>query len=42
MTLLTLEERRWLNAYHAKVLDVLGPELDAAERSWLMEKCAPL
>ena len=40
--LLTDGERRWLNDYHAKVLDVLGPELDATERQWLMEKCAPL
>ena len=42
VTLLSEDERRWLNAYHAQVLDVLGPELDANERSWLMEKCAPL
>jgi Xaa-Pro aminopeptidase len=42
VALLTEEERRWLNAYHARVLDVLGPELDTAERRWLMEKCAPL
>ena len=40
--LLTDAERRWLNDYHAQVLDVLGPELDAGERRWLMEKCAPL
>ena len=42
VTLLTDDERRWLNTYHAQVLDVLGPELDAAERQWLIEKCAPL
>ena len=42
VALLTVEERRWLNGYHARVLDVLGPDLDAAERSWLIDKCAPL
>ena len=42
VTLLTDEERRWLNTYHARVLDMLGPELDADERRWLMDKCAPL
>ena len=42
VTLLTEDERRWLNAYHARVLDVLGPELDGDERRWLMDKCAPL
>ena len=42
VTLLTDEERRWLNTYHARVLDVLGPELDTDERRWLMDKCAPL
>lgn len=41
-SLLTDEERRWLNDYHARVLDVLGPELDADERKWLLDKCAPL
>ncbi|MES2755476.1 MAG: aminopeptidase P family protein [Pseudomonadota bacterium] len=42
VALLSDEERRWLNSYHSEVLDVLGPELDSAERSWLMDKCAPL
>jgi Xaa-Pro aminopeptidase len=41
-TLLSEDERRWLNTYHAKVMDVLGPELDSGERGWLAEKCAPL
>ncbi len=40
--LLTQTERRWLDAYHAQVLDVLGPQLDASERTWLLEKCAPI
>ncbi len=40
--LLTQAERRWLDNYHAEVLDVLGPQLDASERAWLLEKCAPI
>jgi len=40
--LLSEDERRWLDAYHAKVLDVLGPEMTADERAWLIAKCAPI
>jgi Xaa-Pro aminopeptidase len=40
--LLSEDEKRWLNAYHAQVLDILGPQLDSAEREWLLAKCAPV
>ena len=40
--LLTSTERDWLDAYHARVLDVLGPQMDAEERTWLAAKCAPI
>lgn len=40
--LLTAEERHWLDAYHAQVLDVLGPQMTADERAWLLGKCAPI
>lgn len=40
--LLDLAERHWLNAYHAEVLDRLGPGLDGAHRAWLLAKCAPI
>ncbi len=40
--LLSDAERQWLNAYHADVLDRLGPDLDPEHRSWLLAKCAPL
>lgn len=40
--LLTTEERGWLNAYHARVADVLAPELEGADRNWLLEKCAAI
>jgi Xaa-Pro aminopeptidase len=42
-TLLTAEERQWVDDYHAKVLSVLTPEMtDAEDRAWLTAKCAPL
>jgi Xaa-Pro aminopeptidase len=40
--LLTAGERDWLDAYHARVLAVLAPEMDADERAWLAAKCAPI
>ena len=41
-TLLTPAERHWLDEYHARVLDILGPQLNGEERSWLLGKCAPI
>ncbi|MEG3181337.1 aminopeptidase P family protein [Sphingomonas sp. LT1P40] len=40
--LLSEEERRWLDGYHAKVLEVLGPQLSPDERVWLEAKCRPI
>ena len=40
--LLSAGEREWLDAYHARVLDTLGPDLDRDERGWLERACAPL
>ncbi|MFL5179221.1 MAG: M24B family metallopeptidase, partial [Microvirga sp.] len=36
-TLLTADESEWLDAYHARVREVLTPELDEATRAWLVE-----
>lgn len=41
-TLLTAEERRQLDAYHARVLMVVGPRVPAEVRRWMEESCAPL
>jgi Xaa-Pro aminopeptidase len=35
-------EREWLNAYHARVQEVIGPQLSGLERDWLNEATAPL
>jgi len=34
-TLLTAEERDWLNEYHARVREILSPLLDTETRGWL-------
>lgn len=41
-SLLTVEETAWWNAYHARVLEVVGPQLDDKTRAWLAEQCRPL
>jgi Xaa-Pro aminopeptidase len=40
--LLTEAEKRWLNAYHARVLKIIGPLVDPAARTWLRAACAAL
>ena len=35
-------ERRWLNAYHARVFAVLGPQMQGDELAWLEAKCAAI
>ena len=41
-SLLTSKELDWLNAYHTRVLEVVGPQLGGDERRWLEAKCAPI
>lgn len=40
--LLSAAEIGWWNAYHARVLEVVGPQLDGADLAWLEEACTPL
>lgn len=40
--LLTPDEITWLDAYHARVLAALAPDLDAEDRAWLEQACAPV
>ncbi len=35
-------ELAWLDAYHARVLTVIGPQLSGAELAWLEGACAPI
>ncbi|MBB4100537.1 aminopeptidase P family protein [Sphingomonas kyeonggiensis] len=41
-SLLTEQERHWLDSYHAEVLRILGPQLSGDELAWLEAKCAPI
>lgn len=40
--MLSPAERQWVDAYHARVLDVLGPQMTGDDLAWLKGKCAPL
>ena len=40
--LLTKEERDWLNAYHARVREVIGVQLEGEAKAWLEEATAAL
>ena len=40
--LLAADELAWLDAYHARVREVIGPELGPADRAWLEAATAPL
>jgi Xaa-Pro aminopeptidase len=35
-------ELEWLNDYHAKVLALIGPQLEGEDKAWLERQCAPL
>ncbi len=40
--MLTGKERAWLDSYHARVNEVIGPQLDAPTRKWLDAATRPL
>ena len=39
---LSSDELDWLNAYHARVWEEIGPRLSGAVKDWLEKACAPL
>ena len=41
-SLLSLDERTWLDAYHGRVLDNIAPKVDDPDRAWLERACAPI
>jgi Xaa-Pro aminopeptidase len=41
-SIMTTDELKWLNAYHARVQAMVGPHLSTAERSWLATACEPI
>jgi len=42
LSLLTNQEKDWLNAYHGNVFALLSPHLTPDEKSWLQAKCQPI
>jgi Xaa-Pro aminopeptidase len=40
--LLSDDERRWVDDYHAEVRRIVGPQLDGEAKTWLEAACAPL
>jgi Xaa-Pro aminopeptidase len=40
--MLSDRELDWLNDYHAKVLALIGPQLEGNDKAWLERQCAPL
>ena len=41
-SLLSEAERAWVDGYHARVLDEVGPLLSGDDHAWLAEACRPL
>jgi Xaa-Pro aminopeptidase len=41
-SLLTKEEKDWLNAYHKRVHDTISPKVDALTRTWLQYATRPI
>ena len=41
-SMLSAEERAWLNDYHAQVLAKIGPQLEGDDPTGSSEACAPL
>jgi Xaa-Pro aminopeptidase len=41
-SMLSARELDWLNDYHAKVLALIGPQLEGEDKAWLERQCAPL
>jgi Xaa-Pro aminopeptidase len=42
VSLLTRDERTWLDAYHARVREMVGPQVAPEDRAWFEKATAPL
>ena len=40
--MLSVAERDWINAYHAEVMEKIGPRVGEDTRAWLRAACAPV
>ncbi|MCJ8156237.1 aminopeptidase P family protein [Sphingomonas sp. LaA6.9] len=41
-SMLSPVERQWVDDYHGKVLEIVGPQLEGADKAWLEAQCAAL
>jgi Xaa-Pro aminopeptidase len=41
-SLLGRDELRWWDAYHARVLEIVGPQVEGDALAWVTEACAGL
>ena len=42
VSMLSEAELKWLNDYHAEVLEKISPRLEGEDKAWLERQCAPL
>ena len=42
VSLLTETEIAWMNAYHARVREIVAPQLSGEDLAWLQAQTAPL
>jgi Xaa-Pro aminopeptidase len=42
VSMLSPDERSWVDAYHARVIEIVGPQIEGDAASWLAQSCAPL
>ncbi|MET0138348.1 MAG: aminopeptidase P family protein [Sphingobium sp.] len=42
LSMLTQPERDWIDAYHARVEEIIAPQLDGEARTWIGQVCAAL
>ena len=42
MDMLTIEDKKWINAYHGEVLEKIGPHVEGDVKSWLEQSTQPI
>jgi Xaa-Pro aminopeptidase len=40
--MVTKDEKAWVNDYHTRVLEIIGPQLEGEAKAWLEKVAAPL
>jgi Xaa-Pro aminopeptidase len=42
VSLLSDGEKTWVDSYHARTMEIVGPQLDGEAKAWLAAACAPI